>query len=133
MSSKDPQYISMINSTKWRKLRHHQLEKQPLCEMCLTYNIATLATTVHHIDPVEDVHNIEEQKRRMYNPNNLMSLCAACHSKIHEGYHKADAVAKRNEQRTERSSMMLKGYTEEELRPPKLKRTSLPSWKASKA
>lgn len=133
MSSKDPNYIRMINSSKWRKLRHYQLEKHPLCEMCLTYNIATPASVVHHIEPVEDVHNYVEQHKRMFNTNNLMSLCSQCHSRIHEGYHTADAVAKRNDQRTERSSMMLKGYTEEELKPKRIKQPTLPTWKASKA
>jgi 5-methylcytosine-specific restriction endonuclease McrA len=51
--------------------RREQLSREPLCAKC-----GQVADTVHHRKPIED----GGAKR---DPNNLMSLCSACHSALH--------------------------------------------------
>lgn len=58
----------------WKKLRDLQLIKQPLCEMCLQFDIITEATVVDHIIEVKDGGEARD-------PDNLQSLCRACHQK----------------------------------------------------
>lgn len=92
MNSHDPQYMSLINTSRWRKLRALKLSAAPYCERCdKEFGITTLAVMVHHIEPIEKSHNYEEMKRRCYDANNLMSVCLQCHHDIHnsEGYHTA--------------------------------------------
>jgi len=53
--SRNPHYIKMINSNKWKLLRAKKLQSNPVCEMCEANNRSTLATEVHHTVPVESV------------------------------------------------------------------------------
>ena len=59
----------------WRKIRKRYVRMHPLCEMCLKEGKSTLVEEVHHIVPLSEGGNHEE--------NNLMSLCKSCHEKIH--------------------------------------------------
>ena len=45
------QWWSWYNNSRWRKLRRAQLQKAPLCKMCLLNNVATPATVVDHVVP----------------------------------------------------------------------------------
>ncbi|EHG21770.1 hypothetical protein HMPREF9334_00473 [Selenomonas infelix ATCC 43532] len=47
----------------------------PLCEKCKEQERYVLATLVHHIRPLADGGTHDE--------DNLMSLCASCHERIH--------------------------------------------------
>ncbi len=59
---------------QWKKIRARFLIKNPLCEMCKQQGRYTTATEVHHIKPLVDGGNNNE--------NNLMALCKSCHSAI---------------------------------------------------
>ena len=48
-----------------------------LCQECRKYGRMTQATTVHHIQHVEDHPELA------YNDDNLVSLCEKCHNKMH--------------------------------------------------
>lgn len=60
----------MYNSPKWRQLRAEKLRQCPQCEVC-----GADATEVHHIKP----HNGDWDL--FLNPDNLLSICHACHLK----------------------------------------------------
>ena len=46
--SRNPIYIKLINSTRWKKLRMQKLKANPVCEECAKRDVSTLATEVHH-------------------------------------------------------------------------------------
>ena len=50
--SRNPHYIKMINSNKWKLLRAKKLQSNPVCEMCEANNRSTLATEVHHTNRI---------------------------------------------------------------------------------
>ena len=52
----------------WQRLRRRKLRRDPLCATC-----GRVAEVVHHKD--EDA--------RHHTENNLMSLCRACHERLH--------------------------------------------------
>ena len=81
--AKDKDYIKMIHTTQWLKLRRDVLTKHPLCESCREAGVLTPAVEVHHIVPVEDGLSKREKERLMFSPSNLRALCHACHAKIH--------------------------------------------------
>jgi 5-methylcytosine-specific restriction enzyme A len=54
----------------WRKIRARFLRKYPRCARC-----GAVATVAHHIKRVRDGGRHTE--------DNLMALCAACHSRLH--------------------------------------------------
>lgn len=83
-SIKRDERIAIYSSTKWQKLRLAKLQDQPLCEMCLKNDIITPATQVHHIKSFMD-YNGTERLKYAYKLDNLMSICAVCHQKIHNG------------------------------------------------
>ncbi len=68
----------VYESDRWKRLRLIKLSDQPLCELCLKDDKVTPATQVHHVIPISDDSNNSD-----YDIDNLMSLCAACHQKIH--------------------------------------------------
>lgn len=82
--SRNPIYIKLINTTKWRNLRAKKLSAQPLCSICDDKGIATPATEVHHITPVESVHSPKAMETLMYDYDNLLSVCRQCHREIHK-------------------------------------------------
>lgn len=102
--AKDANYIKLINTTRWRKLRLVKLHADPLCERCKEKDKHTLAETVHHITPVESVTTIEQMEVLMFDYDNLMSLCYDCHEEIHTEMfsHTKENVKKANERRTQR-------------------------------
>lgn len=69
-------YLEYHNGT-WAKLRRMQLQRQQLCELCLREHRYTKATLVHHILPLREGGTSA--------PDNLMSLCGPCHSRLHAG------------------------------------------------
>lgn len=82
--AKDKDYINLINSSRWKKLRHKILSKHPLCERCEEQDIFTPASEVHHVQPVETAIFYSDKESLMFNPNNLRALCHTCHVKTHE-------------------------------------------------
>jgi 5-methylcytosine-specific restriction protein A len=57
--------------SRWRGVRLAKLKQDPLCEDCRGIGLTVLATDVDHIDG--NVSNLS--------PDNLRSLCHACHSR----------------------------------------------------
>lgn len=60
---------------RWRKIRARILNTNPFCERCKAEGRYTLATEVHHVNPLSKGGGNETE--------NLMALCKSCHSKIH--------------------------------------------------
>lgn len=76
---------SFYSSKRWRKKREYILKRDGyLCQECKKYGRHTEAKIVHHIIEVED-----QPELKMKN-NNLVSICASCHNKVHpeKGGHK---------------------------------------------
>lgn len=102
--AKDPNYIKLINTQRWRNLRLKKLQAIPLCECCKQNGKYTLATLVHHITAVESVNTISQMEILMFDYDNLMSLCDDCHIEVHAEMfsHTKENVKKANERRTQR-------------------------------
>ena len=102
--AKDANYIKLINTARWKRLRLKKLQAQPLCECCKGKDKITPATQVHHITPAESVNSIEQMEILMFGYNNLMSVCSKCHADIHAEMftHTKENVKKANEKRTQR-------------------------------
>jgi 5-methylcytosine-specific restriction protein A len=58
----------------WQKVRLRKLKQNPLCQKCENFPIFRKADLVHHIDGNSKNNAME----------NLMSVCTACHEKIHK-------------------------------------------------
>lgn len=75
------------NSPRWRHRREQILRRDHyLCQECRKYGRRREATTVHHIQHLEDAPELA------LTPSNLVSLCTACHNKLHP--EKAGAAAR---------------------------------------
>ncbi len=99
--NKDSWYMKNIGSARWRILRRAVLEQHPTCQRCEAEGRLSAACEVHHINPVERAITPGEQEARMFNPDNLVALCHACHVQTHKelgfGGSKKE-VKERNEQ-----------------------------------
>lgn len=100
--AKDKDYISLINTGRWRSLRAEVLARHPLCQRCASLGYITAATEVHHVHPVEWATTMAEKRRLMYSPSNLSPLCHSCHVETHRemGRRNKDAVKTLNEAHT---------------------------------
>ena len=56
----------------WRRLRTMHLNREPMCRHCAQRGIVQAATMVDHIVPLNDGGT--------HAPDNLQSLCRACHN-----------------------------------------------------
>lgn len=71
--------MSFHKTTRWIKKRSRVLRRDEyLCQECKRYGKTTAATTVHHINP------IEERPDLALFDKNLISLCSKCHDKMHD-------------------------------------------------
>ena len=96
--------MEIYNSREWRELRIQKLRANPLCEVCEREGIVTAAHAVHHRHPIEDSTSKAEMRKWAYMWDNLVSVCDACHAKIHKEQRSRtkEAVRARAEQRHER-------------------------------
>ena len=96
--------MEIYNSREWKELRIAKLRANPLCEVCEREGIVTAAHAVHHRHPIEDSTSKAEMRKWAFAWDNLVSVCDACHAKIHKEQGKGTrALAKqRAEQRHER-------------------------------
>ena len=60
---------------KWQKVRAHYVQSHPFCELCLLERKMVPVEQVHHKIPLAEGGT--------HDPDNLISLCQSCHSKIH--------------------------------------------------
>lgn len=94
----------IYNSREWRVLRILKLRANPLCEVCEQEGIVTSAHAVHHRHPIEDSTSKAEMRKWAFMWENLVSVCDACHAKIHkeQGKGTKELAKQRAEQRHER-------------------------------
>ena len=65
-------------TTAWVKKRQRILKRDGYqCQLCKRYGRIRQATTVHHIK------ELDEYPELALDNNNLISLCAECHNKVH--------------------------------------------------
>jgi len=97
--AKDKDYIKLIHTGRWLRLRKEILTAHPLCQECEKEGRIEAATEVHHIRPVEEAISYHDKRQRMYDPHNLRALCHDCHVKIHTeaGRSGRQATKKRND------------------------------------
>lgn len=107
----DKDYIRLINSARWRKLRRDKLAKTPLCERCQQGGKITPATEVHHIRPVETALIMWQKQSLMFDPHNLLSLCHDCHRLIHIEM-KQNSKASNEQRNIEKLTQFTKNFLE---------------------
>lgn len=96
---RDAIYRKLINTARWRRLRAQVLARDAhLCQDCLLKHRATRATEVHHIEPVDWAATEDGKTRRMFDTNNLVSLCHQCHSARHLLLMSCNAEARKERQ-----------------------------------
>ncbi|EIT85920.1 prophage LambdaBa02, HNH endonuclease family protein [Fictibacillus macauensis ZFHKF-1] len=78
---RDPESYRFYRSTAWRKCRQLALMRDDyLCQHCYKHDqVITPADMVHHIKEYKDHRELGLVL------DNLISLCNACHNKIHHG------------------------------------------------
>ena len=80
MFLRDTHYKTLIQSTRWRKLRNKYLQEHPQCELC-----GQLASEVHHREPLMKFRsNLQEMESMCFNPDNLIAVCHKCHIDLHK-------------------------------------------------
>ena len=69
---------AIYHNKRYKRARAAALKRDEyLCQYCKRYGRMRQATITHHIKPVE----IDPELA--YNADNLVSLCMACHNKMH--------------------------------------------------
>lgn len=61
--------------TAWKRIRDRHVRENPFCEMCRKEGRLVMVEQVHHIVPLAEGGT--------HDRSNLMSLCKACHNKVH--------------------------------------------------
>jgi 5-methylcytosine-specific restriction enzyme A len=75
---RDKEAKKFYNSTAWRKCREYVLKRDNyLCQRCLKKGIIKPADVVHHKEHLRD------DLDKAFDPENLESLCNACHNQEH--------------------------------------------------
>ena len=71
--------MRLYKTKRWERKRAAVLRRDEyLCQECKRYGKTTQATTVHHIYPLEDYPELALVG------DNLISLCNACHERMHD-------------------------------------------------
>jgi 5-methylcytosine-specific restriction protein A len=72
---RDNRWLKMYKTKMWQQLRDAQLRREPMCVECKRWYRLTPATVADHIVPHKG------DPKLFYDPENLQSLCASCHSR----------------------------------------------------
>ena len=98
--AKDKDYMRLINSLRWRRMRMNALSAHPLCQRCEEKGRLEPATEVHHVIPVETAVLPSDKEALMFDPHNLRCLCHNCHVLTHMemGRSGREARRRRNEE-----------------------------------
>ncbi|AFC28384.1 electron transporter [Paenibacillus mucilaginosus 3016] len=76
--ARDPKLVSFYKSSSWLSTRQAVLSRDNhLCQHCLQEQRLTPAVMVHHIQEVRKDWEVR------LDLDNLISLCDACHNKVH--------------------------------------------------
>ena len=67
------QHARLYKTKAWYRLRHAQLQREPVCRMCKQLGRVTAANVIDHIEPHRG--NLE----LFHDPANIQALCKACH------------------------------------------------------
>jgi len=67
------QHARLYKTKAWYRLRHAQLQAEPLCRMCKQLGRVTAANVIDHIKPHRG--NLE----LFHDPANIQALCKPCH------------------------------------------------------
>ena len=59
----------------WSRIRARYVKEHPFCELCFQKGVLVPVEEVHHIIPLAEGGT--------HDPDNLISLCKSCHSRIH--------------------------------------------------
>lgn len=80
--------VNVYASKSWHMVRQQALARDKgLCMYCYNKcNKISYASLVHHIDEVDD------NDKRVYDVDNLISLCRCCHDDVHMLYDSNDKV-----------------------------------------
>lgn len=81
--NKDDDGAKYYNSKYWKNLRNAFIREHPLCYDCALEGKSTPAEECHHIIPFYSGKTEEEKWNLLLDPDNLCSLCQACHHKRH--------------------------------------------------
>ena len=71
------------NSSAWHFLRNDYYSRNPLCEVCMSHDVVKSAEHVHHKRKFLSGINDNERWQLLLDEQNLMSVCAKCHIKLH--------------------------------------------------
>jgi 5-methylcytosine-specific restriction protein A len=71
------------DTVRWRKLRKIKLMNNPCCEICFEHEIITPATQIHHRISFMNGKTEDEKSILFHDLDNLISICATCHGKLH--------------------------------------------------
>lgn len=78
-TKRNPKYAQFYKSKEWKTLWAVKLSQcDYMCEDCKAKGIITLATDVHHIQPISKAWD------KRLDINNLKCLCVQCHNKAHK-------------------------------------------------
>lgn len=100
--AKSPQYIRLINTARWRRLRAHVIrEANGMCRRCMKEGRVSAATEVHHIRPVESAKDPQVMEQLAYDPANLIALCHDCHRLTHSELGKNSKQERKKRSRAE--------------------------------
>ena len=87
------QYKAWLNRRRWRAARAAAIRAADgMCRDCLAAGRARAASEVHHVRPVLSGKSNAERERLMYDPGNLVPLCADCHRRRHLELRSHDAA-----------------------------------------
>ena len=74
---RDPREVQFRNSKQWRATRDYVLRRDGYqCQECLRHGRITIATEVHHIEPLWQAWD------KRLDESNLESECHSCHERI---------------------------------------------------
>ena len=65
-------YAYLYDSSRWKAIRKHQLDIEPLCRFCAKHGHVTEARVCDHVEP----HNGDPEK---FYAGPFQSLCKTCH------------------------------------------------------
>ncbi|MCG7217370.1 HNH endonuclease [Paenibacillus mucilaginosus] len=78
---RDPKFVAFYKSSAWLSTRQAALIRDNhLCQHCLQQQRLTPADMVHHIQEVREAWELRLVA------DNLISLCDACHNRIHANH-----------------------------------------------